>query len=65
VYLLGDNLAGSIDSRSFGPVPATQLAGTVLAVVPEINVAIVIAGIALLTACAAGYTALRRARRPD
>jgi signal peptidase I len=34
VFLLGDNAAVSIDSRSLGPVPETELVGDVLFVIP-------------------------------
>jgi len=33
VFLLGDNEAHSIDSRSYGPVPPTAIVGTVRAVI--------------------------------
>jgi signal peptidase I len=34
-YLLGDNYAGSIDSRSFGPVPASDIGGCVRTTFPD------------------------------
>ena len=34
VFLLGDNAAHSIDSRSFGPIPETELIGRVMVVIP-------------------------------
>jgi hypothetical protein len=33
VFLLGDNAAISIDSRSFGPVPETEIVGRVAVVI--------------------------------
>ena len=35
VFLLGDNAAASIDSRSLGPVPDTEIVGRVLFVIPS------------------------------
>lgn len=35
VFLLGDNAAVSIDSRSLGPVPATEVVGRVVLVIPK------------------------------
>jgi signal peptidase I len=34
-YLLGDQHAGSIDSRSFGPVPASDIVGCVRTTIPD------------------------------
>lgn len=33
VFLLGDNLSASVDSRSFGPLPIDAITGRVLAVI--------------------------------
>lgn len=33
-YVVGDNISGSIDSRHFGVVPATEIVGKVVLVVP-------------------------------
>lgn len=40
VYLLGDNSAGSVDSRGFGPVPTSELVGQVRTVVPSPRVVV-------------------------
>ena len=34
-YVLGDNHSGSVDSRSFGPVPASDLVGHVRRTIPD------------------------------
>jgi signal peptidase I len=34
LFLVGDNAASSLDSREFGPVPATEIVGQVLLVIP-------------------------------
>jgi type IV secretory pathway protease TraF len=34
VYLLGDNAGSSLDSRTFGPVPAGEVVGRVVLMLP-------------------------------
>ena len=34
VFVLGDNIQASIDSRSFGPVPAGEIVGKVVLMLP-------------------------------
>lgn len=63
VFLLGDNAAVSIDSRSFGPVPETELVGRVLFVIPQRTLVWVIALAAVITAIAMGLLVARRHRR--
>ncbi|MFN0180244.1 MAG: signal peptidase I [Gemmatimonadales bacterium] len=62
VFVLGDNSANSIDSRSFGPVAAEQLTGRVLARVPFASLTAVawLLGAALTIA---GFIIASRARR--
>ena len=59
VFLLGDNSAGSYDSRSFGPVPVTELVGRVRLVVPSSWPVVVTAVAILLFVALAIATGLR------
>jgi signal peptidase I len=61
VFLLGDNAAVSIDSRSFGPVPETELVGRVLFVIPAPGplLLLILASVAVLL-CGAIVVVLRR-----
>ena len=34
VYVVGDNIGGSVDSRHFGPVPASEIVGKMMLVLP-------------------------------
>lgn len=49
LYLLGDNHAGSFDSRGFGPIPAGEVVGRMLAPVPDpVALAAVLGGATLV-----------------
>jgi signal peptidase I len=63
VFLLGDNSAVSIDSRSFGPVAQSDVVGRVRLVVPSPSStwALVAGGIA--AAAVGGLVVVRRSRR--
>jgi signal peptidase I len=59
-YLLGDNHAGSVDSRSFGPIPASDVVGRVRRTIPDPK--LLVLGTALLVAVALVLPALGRRR---
>ena len=61
VFLLGDNAAVSVDSRSFGAVPETEVVGRVLFVVPSWAMQALL-GVAVAFAVIAGLAATRRGR---
>lgn len=46
-YLLGDNHAGSVDSRSFGPIPSSDVVGTVRHTVPDPRLVLAVLLVAL------------------
>jgi signal peptidase I len=64
VFLLGDNAALSIDSRSLGPVPEIEVVARVLFVIPKPLLSLLgLAAIIALIAC--GLLVARRRRRPS
>jgi hypothetical protein len=65
VFLLGDNSAVSIDSRSFGPVPDTELVGRVRFVIPKPSWRSMAAFAAGAMALGGLLIAARRHRRRD
>ena len=59
VFLLGDNTAGSYDSRGFGPAPEREIVGRIRLVIPK--QAGIFGPAALLVLCAGlGFVAYRR-----
>lgn len=58
VFLLGDNVSSSLDSRYFGPVPLSQIVGRVLCHIPRRT-----SLIALLCVVLAGFAAMLRLHR--
>jgi signal peptidase I len=63
VFLLGDNAAVSIDSRSMGPVPATELVARVLFVIPKPTLLSWLGLAAVIALIACGLLVARRRRR--
>jgi signal peptidase I len=63
VFLLGDNAAVSIDSRSFGSVPETEIVGRVLLVIPRRILLLVLALAAAVSLVLGGVLVARRNRR--
>jgi signal peptidase I len=63
VFLLGDNAAVSIDSRSLGSVPTTEVVGRVLLVLPRRLLLQVLALAATVSLVLAGVLVARRNRR--
>ena len=61
VFLLGDNAAVSVDSRSFGSVPKAEVVARVLLVVPSWSLQALL-GLAVVFAGAACLAAVRRRR---
>jgi signal peptidase I len=63
VFLLGDHARSSVDSRSFGSVPAGETVGRVVAVLPSSRVLVLLAGGALMAAAVASPRVRRSGRR--
>ena len=63
VFLLGDNAAVSIDSRSLGSVPETEVVGQVLFVIPSPTLQSVVGFAAIIALIACGLLVARRFRR--
>jgi signal peptidase I len=63
VFLLGDNAAVSIDSRSLGPVPENEVVGRVLFVVPKPTLLFWLGLAAVIAVTASGVLLARRRRR--
>ena len=61
VFLLGDNSANSIDSRSFGAVPETELVARVLVVLPKPRL-VALLGLALVLLLIVGGRRVARRR---
>jgi signal peptidase I len=65
VFLLGDNTPVSIDSRSFGPVPDTDVVGRVLFTAPSpVTLSLLLLGIAITVSASRVAVARRRRTRP-
>jgi signal peptidase I len=65
VFLLGDNTRVSIDSRSFGPVPDTDVIGRVLITAPTpVTLPLLLLAIAITVLAAALAVVRRRRTRP-
>lgn len=62
LYLLGDNHAGSYDSRGFGPIPMSDVVGHVRTTIPSPRT-LALCAAALAVVLLAGPAALRRLRR--
>jgi len=63
VFLLGDNAAVSIDSRSMGPVPETELVARVLFVIPKPTPLFWLGLAAVIALIACGLLVARRRRQ--
>jgi signal peptidase I len=65
VFLLGDNARLSIDSRSFGPVPDTDVVGRVLFTAPRpVTLSLLLLAIATIVLASSVALARRRRTRP-
>lgn len=62
VFLLGDNAAVSIDSRSLGPVPETEIVGRVLLVIPKPTQLSLVGFAAIIALIVCGLLVARRRR---
>jgi signal peptidase I len=60
-YLLGDNHAGSVDSRSFGPIPASDIVGRVHRTIPDPK--LIVLGTAVLATAVLVLPTIWRRRR--
>jgi signal peptidase I len=65
VFLLGDNTTVSLDSRSFGPVPGTDVVGRVLFTAPiPVMLSLLLLAIAIRALASGVAVARRRRTRP-
>jgi signal peptidase I len=63
VFLLGDNAAVSVDSRSLGPVPQTEVVGRVLLVIPKVMLRLLLGAVAVIAVIGGGLFVARGRRR--
>lgn len=63
VFLLGDNAAVSIDSRSLGPVPETEIVGRVLFILPRATGLLLLGVTAIIAVVTCGLLVARQRRR--